>query len=108
MDKTGKMLMQNIIQLNTVITTESKLSRMQELADEIKIREAEYKMLKEEIVTGYFDGKAGEYKTSKGLVLATYLEIKSSRFQSTEFEKDHPDIYTLYKKETVSYRFDLK
>lgn len=99
--------MKNVIQLQTIQTTESKLTRMQELKTQIKVLEAEFEMLKKEVISEYFVNE-GEYRTSKGLLLATYIEITSNRFDSTAFSKAHPKMYENFKKESISYRFDLK
>lgn len=86
---------------------ESKLTRMQDLKHQIKVAQAEFDMLKGEVVADYFE-KNPEYKTTRGLLLASYNLITVNRFQGKEFEKDHPDIYKLYMKEFSEPRFILK
>lgn len=42
----------------------------------------------------------GEYKVN-------YTTVKSSRFDSTTFKEDNPDIYTAYTVESISRRFTV-
>ena len=99
--------MQKVTHLQAIETTESKLIHLQKLKTKIKTLEAEFEMVKKEVINEYFVNQ-GEYRTSKGLLLATYIEIKSNRFDSTAFSKAHPKMYENFKKESTSYRFDLK
>lgn len=88
-------------------SVEDKLLRMQHLHNEKKIIEAEYNMLKEQVIDMYFN-TYDEYKTDKGLTLATYKAVESLKFQSKEFKEDHPDVYNDYSKKCLSYTFLLK
>lgn len=86
---------------------EKKLFRMRELDEQIKVLEAEKKMLKDELITSWFVDHT-EYKTAKGLTLATYKGMVVYRFQQKEFEKDHFELFNQYKKESIEFRFLLK
>lgn len=90
-----------------VMTVEDKLNMMKDLNSQIKELTAHYQMLKDEVIIEHFSSNV-EYRTSKGLLLATYKEIKSDRFQGKEFESAYPDLYRQFKKEVVSYTFLLK
>lgn len=91
----------------TGMTVEDKLTLMKDLNAQIKEMTAHYQMLKDEVIIEHFSNNV-EYRTSKGLLLATYKEIKSDRFQGKEFEAAHPDLYSQFKKETTSFTFLLK
>lgn len=93
--------------LTQVQTTESKLVRMQELRDQIKILSAEKDMLEDEVRADYFD-KPCKYMTSKGVVLAELIEAIGERFEGAKFKKDHPELHASYSKVSVSTRFLLK
>src|SRR5690348_11067316 len=95
------------IDTNKNAIIENKLLYMRQLDDQIKALEAELKMIKEEVIKNYFVDHT-EYKTAKGLVLATYISYKEKRFDSKTFEKDFPDIYENYKKENTVFKFHLK
>ncbi len=89
------------------MTVEDKLVMMKELNTQIKELTSHYTMLKDEVIIEHFSNCV-EYRTSRGLLLATYKEIKSERFQGKEFEAEYPDLYAAYKKETISHTFLLK
>lgn len=99
--------------LNTVVelypqtTIEAKLFRMKELKNSIKVLEAEFDMIKKEVIAEHFINHE-EYCTAKGLKLATYKAIESLRFNSTKLKKDHYDVWELYSEKQLAYRFDLK
>lgn len=86
---------------------QSNLERMKLLKDEIKVLQAEFDMLQEQVIESYFNDHE-EFKTERGLVLATYKQVTSNVFDSSSFSKDHPDVYSMYKRDRVSYRFQLK
>jgi hypothetical protein len=81
-----------IITLPGVKSIESNLFRMKELSDSIKSLQAEYDMLKKEVIDGYFCNN-DTFMTSKGLVLATYKEQIRTQFLTTEFKKAKPELY---------------
>lgn len=86
---------------------ELKLRQMKELAQQIKELTAEYDQLKDIVIENYFL-HASEYKTDKGLVLATRISYQENRFNSKRFETDFPDIYQEYKEEKTIFKFSLK
>ena len=88
-------------------TIESKLLRMKELDNALKEIEAEYKMLRDEVIKGHFQTEE-EYKTAKGLLLATYKSFTERRFNGQRFKADHPDIYLGYSEEKIVSKFLLK
>ena len=86
---------------------ENKLVRMKDLAQKLKVLEAEYNMLKGEVIEEHFSNNE-EYKTEKGLVLATYKSQEQTQFQQSKFKADHFDIYSLYTEKKTINKFLLK
>ena len=101
------MLNLKIVPVEKKMTVEEKLVMMKQLDAQIKELAAHKDMLKDEVIVEHFSSCI-EYRTSKGLLLATYKQIISNRFQTKEFEADYPELASEYKKETVSYTFLLK
>lgn len=96
-----------IVNLQPTNPLERKLNRMREIKDAVKALDAEFDMLKKEAIAEYFIVNE-EYRTDKGLLLASYKAIESLRFNTDRFKTDHADIYDMYKEKGLSYRFDLK
>jgi hypothetical protein len=99
--------MSNLHLITSTNAIEVKLSRMRELNQSIKELQAEFDMLKSEVVESYL-GVNEEYRTNKGLLLATYKPQISMLFQQSKFKLDHPDVFSLYQEEKTIYRFLLK
>ena len=101
--------MTNVMQLvkTPLILTENKLIRMKQLQTEIKVRQAEMDMLKEEVINEHLLLN-GSYKTAKGLELATYSGYEQMQFQQSKFRIDHEDIYKLYSENKMIFKFLLK
>lgn len=97
----------NIIQFIKPFEIEEALNEYKKLTLRAKELEAELKMRKDLLISSYFDDHE-EYKTSKGLVLATYKPYSELRFQSESFKKDHPEMYDSYKSEKIIFKFLLK
>jgi len=97
----------NITTLGAIVTTETKLMRMQDLDKQIDVLQAEFDMLKKEVINEFF-WSDDEYRTSKGLLLATYKGYTERRFNGNKFQIDFPDIYDGYKEKKVVYKFSLK
>ena len=97
----------NIILLAKPFEVEESLKEYKKLTLKAKELEAELKMRKELLINAYFNQNE-EYKTVKGLVLATYKPYLENRFQGDKFKKDFPDIYDEYKEEKVIFKFLLK
>jgi predicted phage-related endonuclease len=93
--------------LDTSVSIESKLIRMKELRDSIKVLEAEFNMLKEDVINNYLSTHQS-YKTAKGLELATYTSYSQSSFNSSKFKTDFPDVYEDYKENKTIHKFLLK
>lgn len=96
-----------IIEFSQKNDIETTLVRMKKLKAKITELTAEFDMLKKEAIEGYFS-EHDTYMTAKGLVLATYKEIISNRFDSTAFKKVHPSLYADFTNPQSSYRFDIK
>ena len=90
-----------------VATVESKLRRMKILHTQIKELQAEYTMLQDEVIIEHFSSCV-EFRTDKGLLLATYKESISNNFQSADFKIVYPDLYESFKKECSKFTFLLK
>lgn len=101
--------MSNIHALQTIHVhpIESKLQRMKQLSDSIKALEAEYAMLKNEVIEDHFMS-AQEYRTATGLLLASYKGQKRTHFDQSSFKSHHPDVHSLYCQEKVVFTFLLK
>lgn len=84
--------MQSLHSNNVLIMTEQKLVRMKELKDQIKVLEAEYKMLQADTISTHF-AEHDTYVTYRGLVLATYKESIRTQFDTTGFKKAEPVMY---------------
>lgn len=92
---------------NDRIIIENKLSRMKELQQSIKVLSAELDMLKSEVIDGYFV-EHDEFKTERGLLLASFKAVEMNIFNQSKFKCDHPDIAKLYTEVKLSQRFLLK
>lgn len=87
--------------------TETKLVHMKDLKNNIKVLQSEWDMMKDEVIGEYFVNYE-EYKTDKGMLLATYKQHKEKRFNSTRFREDHPDVYEMYSEEKGVFKFITK
>lgn len=79
---------------------------IRELKDFMDLQEslkAEIEALKSTAIEYMIQNGLDEVVTSSGK--ATYREVISNRFSSTEFKKDFLDIYKEYTKQTTSMRF---
>ena len=70
---------------------EGKLVHMKNLTEQIKVLQAELTMLKTEVIRDYFVNNE-EYKTARGLLLASYKKQIQNQFQQSKFKEDHIDI----------------
>ncbi len=90
-----------------VIIIENKLARMKELQQSIKVLQAEFDLLKGEVIEGYFvDHEA--FKTPKGLLLASFKAVEMHIFNQTKFKSDYPTLASQYTETKLSQRFLLK
>ena len=100
----------NVIALNVVNdtnTVEAKLLQMKALKDQMKALEAEFNMIKKDVITEYFVNN-DTYMNSKGLVLATYKNHAEKRFNTDKFKADFADIYENYREESTVSKFLIK
>lgn len=86
---------------------EDKLVHLQELRSHIKILQAEFDMVKQQVIDDYLANNKS-YKTAKGLELASYTSYKQNSFNAKRFEKDFPAVFADYKEEKTIYKFLLK
>lgn len=89
--------MKTTTNINEVI---KEIKEYQDMQDALK---AEIEKLKAEAIEYMTEQGIDEVLTDEGK--ATYREVISQRFQSTEFKKDFLDIYKEYTKPTSSMRF---
>lgn len=88
-------------------TVEAKLQQMKVLKEQMKALEAEFNMLKGEVIEEHFAHNE-EYVTVKGLVLATFKTYTERRFNTDKFKTDFADIYEGYREENQVSKFLLK
>ena len=86
---------------------EGKLITMKELHTQIKELTAHYDMLKQEVIVEYFSEEP-EYRTAKGLLLASYKPQERNTFNQSKFKADHEDIFQLYAETKTLFTFLLK
>ena len=87
--------------------TEAQLLRMRKLKAKIKVLEAEYEMLKKTVVLNYFANNE-EFRTEKGLLLASYKSTIRTSFDQKSFKKEEPLLYLQYEVKTNVSTFLLK
>lgn len=86
---------------------ELKLQKMKRINQQKKELEAEYKIMKEDIIKDYFLENP-EFKNEKGLVLAQYTKFVKMKFDGKKFKSDFPDIYSEYQYPAEERNFLLK
>lgn len=96
-----------LVMSTRLITIEEEIQRARKLKLQLATLKKEYETACELLKTGYFATHT-EFRDSHNVILATYIGHTEVRFQKKEFEKDHPDIFLLYKKESIVKRFDIK
>lgn len=84
----------------------SGVNRLRELKEAEKALKEEKTALEVEIKKAI--GDASTLVASDGSVLATWKESKSTRFNSSAFKKENPDLFVEYAIESTSRRFLLK
>lgn len=102
--------MTNLVVLESVsqfLTVEKKLNHMKQLSTKMKELEAEYEMLKKQVIEDHFL-TSDEYRSVKGLLLASYKAQEMIQFKQTKFKEDHPDVYGLYSEKKIIHKFLLK
>lgn len=86
---------------------ENNLKKMKVLAQQIKELQAEYDMLKADVINNWFVNNE-TYQTEKGLVLATYKLQERIVFNQSKFKTDHADYYLMYSDSKPCHTFLLK
>ena len=94
----------NVVELHS---TEAQIIRMKELKHKMDVMEAEYNRIKKTLLEGHFKDNQ-EFVGSEGLVLATYKSQKRAQFVSSEFKKDHAELYNDYCVDTEIKVFLIK
>ncbi len=80
------------------------LKELKEYNDMMKALKAEIEKLQDECKEYMIDNNVDEVISEDG-IKATYREVISNRFASTEFKKVHADLYAAFTKKTSSMRF---
>ena len=89
--------MKNTTNINEVI---KEIKEYQDMQEALKI---EIEKLKAEAIEYLNENEIDEYMCEDGK--ATYREVISNRFASTEFKKVHADLYEAFTKKTSNMRF---
>lgn len=86
---------------------ESELEHYKQISEQIKVLEAQKSDLKSILVASYFEQHA-EYVDKNGVVRATYKAQIRTIFDSGEFKKDHPKLYSDYCNDKEIYQLLVK
>lgn len=99
----------NVLSINTNVDDdiERKLKKMKKLDLSIKELEAEYNMLKKQVIDNHFN-QYSDFRTEKGLILATYNYHIQKSFNCSKFKEQNPDLFSVYQEEKIIYKFLLK
>ncbi len=89
------------------VTVEDKLKRMRELQTHLKTLQAEYDMLKKDVINDHFIANP-EYRTDKGLLLASYNGVERLTFNQTAFKTAHSDLFEQFQEKKIIFTFLLK
>lgn len=84
-----------LVQNQTVDGVELKISRLQELRKSIKALEAEFEMIKKDLLNGHFS-IFDEYSNENGLLLASYKASIRVMLNQKELEKNDKSTYDKY------------
>ena len=95
------------LKLLTKPNIESKLQRMRDLKAQITELTAEKDMLQKQVIDEYFHD-AEEFRTVKGLLLASYKPQERATFNQSKFREDHEGLFDTYKESKISFVFLLK
>ena len=82
------------------------LKELKEYDEMMKALKAEVEKLQTECKEYMIENNIDEVISDEG-IKATYREVLSNRFASTEFKKVHEDLYKAFTKQTSSMRFTL-
>jgi len=86
--------------------TAAKCRRLRTLQKKTESIQAQIKALRAEIEAEF--GEDGEEIYYRGILLATFKTVISTRFDSKRFQEDYPEFWERYIKTSVSRRFLLK
>lgn len=84
----------------------AKCRRFRTLQKKVESTQAQIKALRAEIEAEF--GENGEEIYYRGILLATFKIVISTRFDSKKFQEDYPEFWERYTKTSVSRRFLLK
>lgn len=87
---------------------QERIIAYKKLKGTVKDLEAQIKENKEAIIKVMEEFDLDSYTEPDGLLTASYKDVTSSRFDSERFEKERPDLYQKYLKETTSKRFEVR
>lgn len=82
----------NVVELHS---TEAQIVRMKELKHSMDVMQAEFDRIKKNLLEGHFKDNQ-EFVGAEGLVMATYKAQKRASFLTSEFKKDHAQLYSDY------------
>lgn len=85
-------------------TIDTKVKRILELDEQIKMLEEQRDKLKGEVQ--YVMGDNEELKTKKYII--TWIHIAKQGFDTKRFKELHPDLYNIFAKVTQQRRFNIK
>jgi len=93
-------------QIEVAKETALKCRRLRMLQKKLESAQAQVKTLREEIEAEF--GDTGEEIYYRGILLATFKTVISTRFDSKKFQDDYPEFWERYTRTSVSRRFLLK
>ena len=93
--------------LINIDSTESKILKLRQIDHDMKVLKASSDRIKKELINTHF-ANHDEFIDSDGLVMATYKSQTRNTFQSSDFKKDHLDVYEMYSKKSTIKVFSLK
>ena len=84
-----------LVSLLKVNEIESAIERYKDIDEQIKVLESKKDLLKQSLVRSYF-AKNDSYFDQDGLLVATYKSQIRQVFNTTDFKRDHLDVYNQY------------
>ena len=84
----------------------AKIKKIKEIKSQIEALDKQYKGLVKDVIN--FMGTNEELRDTSGLLWCTNKTYATTRFDTTSFREDHPDVYCLYSKTSDVSRFSIK